>query len=275
MLHMATPTIQIGNHPNFSWKPRAPQYTQPGQAPSQASNLEQAIVNLSKNPKGIHEVEAQERESSQVREVKAVITLRVEDMMKKHMPPPFPKLCMAKRESIMHQILEVLRQVKVNIPLLDMIKQVPTYAKFLKDLCTIKRGLNVNKKAFLTEQEWSHATTFGNMTLELNIFYLCKKQFHPEKEEGPEERREEILPLFNGEETQEAINEEPPKLILKPLPIELKYAYLEENKQSLVVISSSLTTIVDPHPIHGPARLAILKSKRESNCVFGFWKIHP
>ena len=36
------------NHPNFSWKPRAPQYTQPGQAPPQASNLEQAIVNLSK-----------------------------------------------------------------------------------------------------------------------------------------------------------------------------------------------------------------------------------
>ena len=28
------------------------------------------------NPKGIHELEAQERESSQVREVKAVITLR-------------------------------------------------------------------------------------------------------------------------------------------------------------------------------------------------------
>ena len=42
--------------------------------------------------------------------------------------------------------------MKVNIPLLDMIKQVPTYAKFLKDLCTVKRGFNVNKKAFLTEQ---------------------------------------------------------------------------------------------------------------------------
>ena len=36
------------NHPNFSWKPRTPQYTQPGQASQQASNLEQAIVNLSK-----------------------------------------------------------------------------------------------------------------------------------------------------------------------------------------------------------------------------------
>ena len=42
--------------------------------------------------------------------------------------------------------------MKVNIPLLDMIKQVPTYAKFLKDLCTIKKGLNVSKNAFLTEQ---------------------------------------------------------------------------------------------------------------------------
>ena len=49
-------------------------------------------------------------------------------------------------------MLEVLRQVKVNIPLLDMIKQVPTYVKILKDLCTMKRGLNVDKKAFLTEQ---------------------------------------------------------------------------------------------------------------------------
>ncbi|RVW59617.1 hypothetical protein CK203_100690 [Vitis vinifera] len=29
--------------------------------------------------------------------------------------------------------------------------------------------------------------TFGNMTLELNIFYLCKKQFHSEEEERPEE----------------------------------------------------------------------------------------
>ena len=92
--------------------------------------------------------------------------------------------------------------------------------------------------------------TFGNMTLELNIFHLCKKHLHSEEEEGPEEvcmidtlveehceqsmeedlieslgdldeglpepsdllatlplwkMSEEILPLFNREETQEAI----------------------------------------------------------------------
>ncbi|KAL6315928.1 hypothetical protein AAG906_013762 [Vitis piasezkii] len=158
-----------------------------------------------------------------------------------------------------------------------MIKQVPTYAKFLKDLCTVKRGLNVTKKAFLTEQvsaiiqckspvkykdsgcptisvniggthvekalldlgasvnllpysvykqlglgELKPTTitlsladrsvkiprgviedvlvqvdkfyypvdfvlTFGNMTLELNIFHLCKRHLQPEEEEGLEE----------------------------------------------------------------------------------------
>ena len=36
------------NHPNFSWKPRAPQYQQSAQPSQQSSSLEQAIVNLSK-----------------------------------------------------------------------------------------------------------------------------------------------------------------------------------------------------------------------------------
>ncbi|RVW64424.1 hypothetical protein CK203_062514 [Vitis vinifera] len=198
-------------------------------------------------------------------------------MLKKSTSPPFPQALHGKKGiRNASEILEVLRQVKVNIPLLDMIKQVPTYAKFLKDLCTIKRGLTVNKKAFLTEQvsailqcksplkykdpgsptisvmiggkvvekalldlgasvnllpysvykqlgldfivldtdptvkeanlvpiilgrpflATSNAIincrnglmqlTFGNMTLDLNIFYMSKKQTTPEEEEGPE-----------------------------------------------------------------------------------------
>ena len=35
------------------------------------------------------------------------------------------------------EILEVFKQVKINIPLLDAIKQIPSYAKFLKELCTV------------------------------------------------------------------------------------------------------------------------------------------
>ena len=76
-----------------------------------------------------------------------------EDTMKKSMPPPFSQALQGKKKASKQEgILEVLRKVKVNIPLLDMVKQVPTYAKFLKDLCTIKKGLGINKKAFLIEQ---------------------------------------------------------------------------------------------------------------------------
>ena len=64
-------------------------------------------------------------------------------------PPQFPQALRKKKSSVNQiEMLEVLRQVKFNIPLLDMIKQVPIYAKFLKDLCTVKRGLNVNKRPF-------------------------------------------------------------------------------------------------------------------------------
>ena len=76
-----------------------------------------------------------------------------EDSMKESMPPIFPQALRGKKKASKQEgILKVLRQVKVNIPLLDMIKQVPTYAKFLKDLCTVKKGLGINKKVFLTEQ---------------------------------------------------------------------------------------------------------------------------
>ena len=73
--------------------------------------------------------------------------------VKKSMLPPFPQaLRVKKKVSKQEGILEVIRHVKMNIPLLDMIKQVSTYAKFLKDLCTVKKGLDIDKKAFLIEQ---------------------------------------------------------------------------------------------------------------------------
>ncbi|XP_057983806.1 uncharacterized protein LOC131168422 [Malania oleifera] len=68
-------------------------------------------------------------------------------------PTPFPQCFLSLHKDKQHaEILEICKQVRINIPLLDAIKQIPTYAKFLKDLCTVKRKLNVQKKAFLTEQ---------------------------------------------------------------------------------------------------------------------------
>ena len=129
----------------------------------------------------MHEIGSASDPNSRIDEVKAIVTLRsgtelrptflestkkapkvveppeeeqpAKEEVKHSVPPPFPQALRKKKNSINQTaILEVLWKVKVNNPLLDMIKQVPTYATFLKDLCTVKRGLNVNKKAFLTEQ---------------------------------------------------------------------------------------------------------------------------
>ena len=50
-------------------------------------------------------------------------------------------------------------------------------------------------------------------------------------------KKEKILPLLTGEEENES-----QQLDLKPLPVKLKYAFLEENRQCPVIISSLLST---------------------------------
>ncbi|XP_023728286.1 uncharacterized protein LOC111875993 [Lactuca sativa] len=61
-------------------------------------------------------------------------------------PPPFPsRLSKSKREKEDNEIMEMFRKVEVNIPLIDAIKQVPRYAKFLKELFTSKKKLKGNE----------------------------------------------------------------------------------------------------------------------------------
>ena len=71
-----------------------------------------------------------------------------------HIPPaPYPHRLRAPKKVNSHsEINELFKHVKLNIPLLDAIKKIPSYAKFLKDLCTVTRKLGVNKEAFMTEQ---------------------------------------------------------------------------------------------------------------------------
>ncbi|XP_020209430.1 uncharacterized protein LOC109794391, partial [Cajanus cajan] len=63
-------------------------------------------------------------------------------------PLPFPpKVIPSKKmEEVDKEILETFRKVEVNIPLLDAIKQIPRYAKFLKELCTHKRKMKGNER---------------------------------------------------------------------------------------------------------------------------------
>ena len=148
----------------------------------QSSEIGKAPFQGQQYQKLVNEISLIEAPNARTDEVKAVVTLRSgkelklavpklvnsapvvadplqeeqlvgKEELKIRIPPPFPQVLRKKKNHVNQtEMLEVLRQVKVNIPLLDMIKQVPTYAKFLKDLCTVKKSLNVNKKAFLTEQ---------------------------------------------------------------------------------------------------------------------------
>jgi hypothetical protein len=75
----------------------------------------------------------------------------VEKRVYKHVAPFPQRLLVPKKGTTNQDILEVFKQVKINIPLLDAIHQIPSYAKILKDLCTIKRKLSMKTKAFFTE----------------------------------------------------------------------------------------------------------------------------
>ncbi|CAN6687767.1 unnamed protein product [Malus baccata var. baccata] len=59
---------------------------------------------------------------------------------------PFPSRFMqTKKEEAEKDILETFRKVQVNIPLLDAIKQVPRYAKFMKELCTTRKRMSTKE----------------------------------------------------------------------------------------------------------------------------------
>ena len=127
------------------------------------------------NPKGVHEVSTSSLQ--QHREVKAVMTFRkgkevdnkveipvtkanqiipvnVENLsleekketnLREYVPkaPFFQRLAKEKKGKSTCEILEIFKQVSVNIPLLDAIKQVSSYAKFLKYFYIKKRNIQV------------------------------------------------------------------------------------------------------------------------------------
>ncbi|RDX74954.1 hypothetical protein CR513_45233, partial [Mucuna pruriens] len=55
-------------------------------------------------------------------------------------PLPFPTWTLSARKvETDEDLLKMFRKVEINIPLLDSIKQIPKYTKFLKELCVHKR----------------------------------------------------------------------------------------------------------------------------------------
>ncbi|KAM1658508.1 hypothetical protein ACFX1R_048983 [Malus domestica] len=77
-------------------------------------------------------------------------------MTSNSIPPnaPFPRRFMqSKKDESDKDILDTFRKVQVNIPLLDAIKQVPKYAKFLKELCTTTTRKRASNKEVVRVSE--------------------------------------------------------------------------------------------------------------------------
>ncbi|XP_071741306.1 uncharacterized protein [Rutidosis leptorrhynchoides] len=152
---------------------------------------------------------------------------------------------------------ETFQQVKINLPLLDAIRQVPSYAKFLKDLCTQKRKQRANlpKKVELTE----HLSAVVSGTLppkfkdpgtpliadveceEVKAVELAVASTMDSKL-PPWTHKYEPLPKSIDTNTRPSL-ESPPTLELKPLPSHLKYAFLGTNGTLPVIIASDLTGV--------------------------------
>lgn len=74
--------------------------------------------------------------------------------IKPYKPPvPFPqRLAQAKLEKKYGKFLDILKKLHINIPFLDAISEMPSYAKFLKDMLSNKRKIEENVTVSLTAE---------------------------------------------------------------------------------------------------------------------------
>ncbi|XP_004289461.1 PREDICTED: uncharacterized protein LOC101311229 [Fragaria vesca subsp. vesca] len=101
-----------------------------------------------------HSVVSLPKESVQEKVISAPKTSDKSTPKNMYVPPiPYPQhLKKKKNDKHMMDILEMFKKVHINIPLLDAISQIPTYAKFLKELCTNKRKFEEHEKVMLSEE---------------------------------------------------------------------------------------------------------------------------
>ncbi|XP_016514476.1 uncharacterized protein LOC107831237 [Nicotiana tabacum] len=68
-------------------------------------------------------------------------------------PPPFPQRLQKLRDDAAYKkFLDILKQVDIHIPLVDILQEVPKYAKYIKDIVENKRRLTEFEIMALTEE---------------------------------------------------------------------------------------------------------------------------
>ncbi|CAM8923524.1 unnamed protein product [Rhodiola kirilowii] len=67
-------------------------------------------------------------------------------------PVPFPQWLVASRDKEFKQLVDKIRTLYITMPLTNAITQIPTYAKFMKEILTGKRKIDGTEIVALTEE---------------------------------------------------------------------------------------------------------------------------
>lgn len=80
-------------------------------------------------------------------------TVETNNSSSSRLPPPFPqRFQRQQQEGQFRKFLDVLKQLHINIPLVEALEHMPSHAKFMKDLVTKKRRLGEFETMALTEE---------------------------------------------------------------------------------------------------------------------------
>jgi hypothetical protein len=156
-----------------------------GKLPSQALNpIENVSVIMLRSGKEFEEKRSKQIEMEEEEEIETKLSTK-----KEHPPPPqtetstnTPKVTphsmnssfktipsfrvsssRSKKKNKEKEILKVFKKVEFNIPMLDAIKKISKYAKFLKELCTTKRAFKLKGHEMVSMGEVVSAIVQKNM----------------------------------------------------------------------------------------------------------------
>ncbi|KAA3465411.1 hypothetical protein EPI10_000575 [Gossypium australe] len=165
---LSTPSLEdkIGKFNNYNqpYQPRLPP-TQQFQPPT--SSLDAIVERLADSTEKFQQKTEMHLQELDKQMSKLALTSRPHKPFV--VPHPFlERITKCKNEREEKEILETFRKVEINIPLLDAIKQVSCYTKFLKELYTSKKKLPGNERVSIGENVFT--------VLQKKIPSKCKDQ---------------------------------------------------------------------------------------------------
>nr|XP_016512309.1 PREDICTED: uncharacterized protein LOC107829350 [Nicotiana tabacum] len=129
-----------------------------GALPSDTEKNSQLNAVTLRNGRELAEVPKKKKEQSGLEEERVPKPVEVDERNKieyeqisERVPPHFPQRLRNKNDDHMfHKFLDMLKQIHLNIPLVDMLREVPKYAKYIKDILANKRRLTEFETGALT-----------------------------------------------------------------------------------------------------------------------------